>query len=306
MARPFRFAVTMRWAGGGRRWHDVARHAEDLGYDVVLVTDHMGAQLAPIPAMTAAADATSRLRVGSFVFSNDYRNPVLLAKEIATMDVLSGGRVEFGLGAGWSTRDYRELGIHYDAPAVRVARMEEAVILVKRLLTEEVVDHTGTYYTVRGARILPRPLQQPRPPLMIGGGSPRTLRIAAREADIVSFAPQIGPAGRPRLRSLTVDALARSVARLRAAAPQRANEIELNVWLLDAAVTDRARSFTRAIAARLKWAANAIVRSPFVLYGSRASLGDLLLERRETLGISYISIPGDAMGAFAPIIRDLR
>lgn len=306
MARPFRFGVTMRWAGGGTRWREVARHAEELGYDVVLVTDHMGAQLAAIPAMMSAADATTRLRVGSFVFSNDYRNPVMLAKEIATIDALSGGRVEFGLGAGWSTRDYVELGIPYDAGAVRVARMEEAVTLVKRLLTEDVVDHAGKYYTVRRARILPRPVQRPRPPLMIGGGSPRVLRIAAREADIVSFAPQIGPRGRPRLESLSAASLSRSVAALRAAAAGRASELELNVWLLDAAVTDRARSLTRAIAAHLKWAANAVVRTPFVLYGSRAALRDQLLERRETLGISYISIPGDAMGSFAPIIRDLR
>ena len=106
MPRPFRFAVTARWAGGGHRWKDFARRAEGQGYDVLLVTDHMGAQLAPIPAMMAAADATERLRVGSFVFANDYRNPVMLAKEIATMDVLSGGRVELGIGAGWNTGDY--------------------------------------------------------------------------------------------------------------------------------------------------------------------------------------------------------
>ncbi|MGH2492407.1 MAG: LLM class flavin-dependent oxidoreductase, partial [Candidatus Limnocylindria bacterium] len=116
MPRPFRFAVTARWAGTAMRWRDVARRAEDLGYAVLLVTDHMGSQLAPIPALMAAADATTRLRVGSFVFANDYRNPVMLAKEVATLDVLSGGRVEVGIGAGWSTRDYGELGISYDAP----------------------------------------------------------------------------------------------------------------------------------------------------------------------------------------------
>ena len=185
MPRPFRFAVTARFARTGTKWRDVARRAEDLGYDVMLVTDHMGPQLAPIPALMAAADATTRLRVGSFVFANDYRNPVMLAKEVATIDVLSGGRVEVGIGAGWKTGDYRELGIRYDAPAVRVSRLEESVILLKRLLTEEHVDHTGDHYTVRGAQILPRPLQRPHPPLMIGGGGPRVLRLAARQADIV-------------------------------------------------------------------------------------------------------------------------
>src|SRR6266545_4768370 len=173
MPRPFRFAVTARFAGSGTKWRDVARRAEDLGYDVLLVTDHMGPQLAPIPALMAAADATTRLRVGSFVLANDYRNPVMLAKEVATIDVLSGGRVEVGIGAGWSTRDYRELGIPYDAPAVRVSRLEESVALLKRLLSEESVDHVGDHYSVRGARVLPRPMQRPHPPLMIGGGAPR-------------------------------------------------------------------------------------------------------------------------------------
>jgi probable F420-dependent oxidoreductase len=221
MPRPFRFAVTARFAGTGTKWRDVARRAEDLGYDVMLVTDHMGPQLAPIPALMAAADATTRLRVGSFVFANDYRNPVMLAKEVATIDVLSGGRVEVGIGAGWKTGDYRELGIRYDAPAVRVSRLEESVILLKRLLTEEHVDHTGEHYTVRGAQILPRPLQRPHPPLMIGGGGPRVLRLAARQADIVTFAPQVNASGRPRLDTITEKALTERVMRFRAAAGQR-------------------------------------------------------------------------------------
>jgi len=306
VSRPFRFAVTARWAGSAARWRDVARRAEDLGYDVLLVTDHLGAQLAPIPALMAAADATTRLRVGSFVFANDYRNPVMLAKEVATIDVLSGGRVEVGIGAGWSTRDYRELGIPYDAPAVRVSRLEESVGLVKRLLTQESVDHAGEHYAVRGAKVLPRPLQRPHPPLMIGGGGPRVLRLAAREADIVTFAPQVNASGRPRLDSLREGGLARSVARFRAAAGERANGVELNVFLFDAAVTDRARSLLAAVSANLRWAINGLVRSPFALYGSRSSLRDLLLERRERLGVSYISVPGNAMREFAPIVAELR
>src|SRR5512132_1370509 len=116
----------------------------------------MGPQVAPIPAMMAAADATERLRVGSFVFANDYRNPVMLAKEIATIDAISGGRVDLGIGAGWSMGDYREMGIAYDSPATRVARLEESVHLLKRLLTEERVDHRGAFYTVQGAKVLPR------------------------------------------------------------------------------------------------------------------------------------------------------
>ncbi len=284
----------------------MARRAEDLGYDVLLVTDHMGAQLAPIPALMAAADATTRLRIGSFVFANDYRNPVMLAKEIATLDVLSGGRVEVGIGAGWSTRDYRELGIPYDAPAVRVSRLEESVALLKRLLSEESVDHVGDHYSVRGARVLPRPMQRPHPPLMIGGGGPRVLRLAAREADIVTFAPQVNARGRPRLDALTEKALAQRVMRFRAVAGERLEHIELNVFVFDAAVTDRARSLMGAVTAHLRRAANSLVPTPFVLYGSRSSLRELIVERRERLGLSYISVPGNAMREFAPIVAELR
>lgn len=306
MKRPFRFAVTARFSRSGPHWRDVARRAEDLGYDVLLVTDHMGAQLAPVPALMAAADATTRLRVGSYVFANDYRNPVMLAKEVATIDALSGGRVEVGIGAGWSMRDYRELGITYDAPAVRVSRLEESVALLKRLLSEESVDHAGEHYTVRGAKVLPRPVQRPHPPLMIGGGGPRVLRLAAREADIVTFAPQVSANGRPRLDALTEKALAERVLRFRGFAGDRVEGIELNVFVFDAAVTDRARSLMATVSAQLRRAANGLVRSPFVLYGSRSSLRELLLERRERLGLSYISVPGNAMREFAPIVAELR
>ena len=287
-------------------WREVAQRAEGLGYDTLLMPDHITDQLAPVAALTAIAGATTTIRVGSFVFDNDYRNPVMLAKEVATIDVLSGGRVEVGIGAGWNTGDYRELGIRYDPPAMRVSRLEESVILLKRLLSEEHVDHTGEHYTVRDAKILPRPLQRPHPPLMIGGGGPRVLRLAAHQADIVTFAPQVNASGRPRLDAITETALTERVMRFRAAAGERAERIELNVFVFDAAVTDRARSLMAAVSGYLRRAANGLIRSPFVLYGSRASLRELLLERRERLGLSYISVPGNAMREFAPIVAELR
>src|SRR5919201_1245356 len=218
MPRPFLFAVVARWAGGGKRWREFAKRAEGQGYDTLLITDHMGAQLAPIPAMMAAADATERLRVGSFVFANDYRDPVMLAKEIATIDVLSGGRVDLGLGAGWNVGDYRQLGIPYDPPAVRVARFEEATRLIDRLLREETVDHDGTYYKIRGARLLPRPVQRPRPPFMLGGGGPRVLRFAARHGEIVSFIPSFNARGRPRIGTLRMGSFAERIGAFRKAA----------------------------------------------------------------------------------------
>ncbi len=289
MPRPFRFSVTARWAGGGTRWREFAKRAEGQGYDVLLVTDHMGPQLAPIPAMMAAADATTRLRVGSFVFSNDYRNLVMLAKEIATIDVISSGRVELGIGAGWRVPDYREMGIPYDPPAVRVARLEEAIPRLDRLLRDE---------------ISPKPVQRPRPPLMIGGGGARVLRLAARQADIVSFAPSLNASGRPRPRSLTLGGLRERVERFDRQA--RSRDVEKNIWLFDAGVSDNARTLRRAIGTRLKGAGVALLRSPFFLYGSRASLRDRIRAMRDALGVSYISIPGQAMDEFAPIVQELR
>jgi probable F420-dependent oxidoreductase len=304
--RPFRFAVVARWAGGGKRWKEFARRAEAQGYDTLLITDHMGAQLAPIPAMMAAADATERLRVGSFVFANDYRDPVLLAKEIATVDVISGGRVDLGLGAGWNTSDYRQLGIPYDTPAVRVSRFEEAALLIDRLLREEVVDHSGRYYQIRGARIVPRPVQRPRPPFMFGGGGPRVLRFAAKHAEIVSFIPSFDARGRPRLGTLRQGSFAQRIAAFRKAAGARADAVDVNVWMVDAGVHDNARSLRRSATTVLKRGANTLLGFPFLLYGSRSSLRDLLRERRETLGINYLSIPGQAMDEFAPLVQELR
>ena len=285
-------------------WREVAQRAEGLGYDALLMPDHITDQLAPVAALTAIADATTTLRVGSFVFDNDYRNPVMLAKEATTLDLLSGGRLEFGIGAGWNTRDYRQLGIPYDTPKVRVDRMEEAITLIKRLWTEEKVTHEGAHYRVRDAMVLPRPTQRPHPPVMIGGGGPRMLRIAAREAQIVAIAPTLNPRGGPKLRTITVGSVEQRIATLRRS--PRFSELELNVIVFDAQVTDAARSIVDALTARLKSGLTAIVDTPFFMYGSRASLVEDLVARRERLGISYIALPGRAMRAFGPVVAALR
>lgn len=304
--RPFRFAVTASRAESGAAWRARARRAEELGYDVLLITDHLGDQLAPVPAMAAALDATTRLRVGSYVFANDYRNPVLLAKEIATLDVLSGGRVEWGIGAGWHVADYEMLGLPYDPPGTRVSRMEEAVRLIDRLLTEERVEVTGRYYTINGVRLLPRPVQRPRPPLMIGGGGPRILRFAARHADIVALNPRFDANGHPVVSELTTGEVERKLRRLREAVGPALERVELNVFVFDAGVTDEPRSPLDAIATRLKGAASQIVDSPYFLYGSVADLVRTLIARRERLGFSYIGLPASALEPFAPVIRELR
>src|SRR6266566_4913033 len=291
-------------ARSAEHWREVAKRAEALGYDTLLMPDHITDQLAPMPALAAAAAATTTLRVGSFVFDNDYRNPVMLAKEATTLDLLSGGRLEFGIGAGWSRRDYQQLGIPYDTPKVRVDRMEEAVVLIKRLWTEAKVTHEGPHYRVRDAVVLPRPTQRPHPPLMIGGGGPRMLRIAARAAQIVAIAPTLNPTGGLKLRTVTVGSVEKRIATLRRS--PRFSELELNVIVFDAQVTDAARSLVDALTARLKSGLTSVVDTPFFMYGSRASLVEDLLARRERLGISYVALPGRAMRAFGPVVAALR
>jgi probable F420-dependent oxidoreductase len=304
--RPFRFAVTSSSASTGDEWRAQAQRIEELGYDSLLVTDHLTPQLAPMPAMAAALQATTRLRVGSYVFSNDYRNPVLLAKEVATLDLLSGGRVEFGIGAGWNVRDYEMLGIPYDPPATRVPRMMEAVRLIDRLFTEDTVDWSGRYYNVRGARVLPKTVQRPRPPLMIGAGGPRMLRFAARHADIVVLNPQFDADGQPMVAELTAGAAQRKIDVLRAEAGTRFEQLEISIYIADAGVTNEPRSLFDGIATRLKGAAAQLVDSPFFLYGSVADLKRQLLERRERFGMSYVGIPAGSLESFAPLVRELR
>jgi probable F420-dependent oxidoreductase len=179
--------------------------------------DHLGEQLSPIAAPSAAAAATTRLHIGSFVFANDYRHPLVLARGAATLDMLSGGRFELGIGAGWNTTDYRKLGVPYDPPVVRVDRLSEAVPLLKRLLADETVDHVGAHYTLNGAAAGIRRDQRPPVPLLIGGGGPRILRLAARETNIVALQPQMDPHGRPIVRQATERATAQKVEILRAA-----------------------------------------------------------------------------------------
>ncbi len=301
--RPFRFAITTSKAESGAEWRARARRIEELGYDVLLLTDHLTQSLAPVPAMAAALEATTTLRVGSYVFANDYRNPLMLAKEIATLDHLSGGRVELGLGAGWYVRDYEMLGIPYDRPGVRVSRMIEAVRLLDRLFADDSVDASGAFYTVHGAKLLPK---RPRPPLMIGGGGPRILRFAAEHADIIALNPQFDANGHPVLADLTTGATLRKLEVLRAALGERFADVELNVFIVDAGVTDEPRNLFDAVATRLKGTAAQLVNSPFFLYGSVAGLKRQLLERRETLGITYYGLPEKVLEAFAPLVRELR
>jgi probable F420-dependent oxidoreductase, MSMEG_2516 family len=267
--------------------------------------DHLGNQLSPFAALAAAAAATTRLRIGAFVFANDYRHPLMLAREAATLDVLSGGRFEMGMGAGWMTSDYRELGMTYDPAPRRVDRLEEAVPLVKRLLAGEMVTHRGEHYEmVRASAGVPT-VQKPRPPLAIGGGGLRMLRLAAREADIVGLLPGFNARGWPLFGQATEKATAQKIARVKEAAGDRFEHLEINVWISSAGLAGSGNSLLSSAAAAAMGAATAVYDSPYVLYGPLGSVREKLQRRRDELGISYYTFPSRSMESMAPLVEAL-
>ena len=302
--RPFRFAVYAFNAPSGRAWADFARRAEALGYDTLLVPDHLSGQISPIAALSAAAAVTSRLRIGPYVFANDFRHPLVMAREAATLDYLSGGRLELGLGAGWRRSDYRQLGYAYAAPGRRVDRLVEALLIVKRLLAGGTVTHRGDHYTLERARIAPMPVQRPVP-LHIGAGGPRMLRIAAREADIVGLIPQFTRTGIPRVTDATEGALARKVALLRSAAGDRFSTLELSIYCADAGMVGSGHSVLGSAGSALKGALVAPVGAPYLLYGTLGALRDRMERRREAMGISHYAIPHHALESMAPLVEAL-
>lgn len=302
---PFRFGLTAGWVRTGEAWLAMARRAEALGYDVLLAPDHLTHLLSPMPALAAAAAVTTRLRVGAYVFANDFRHPLVLAREAATLDAVSGGRFEFGIGAGWRVSDYRQLGVRYDPAGRRIDRLAEALGIIKRLLAGETVTHEGPHYRIGRASLFPRPVQKPRPPIMLGGGGPRMLRLAAREADIVSFVPQFNSSGRPILGQATERALVDKVATVQAASGDRFDQLELNLFIAAAGMVGSGSSLGGSVVAGILAALVAPVGSPYVLHGTRARLREILERRRERLGVSFYAIPQPAMESMAPLVEDL-
>lgn len=238
--RPFRFGVQASKAADRAGWVDLARRVEAHGYSTLTMPDHFDDQLAPVPALMAAADATERLRVGALVWDNDYRHPLVLAKELATMDVLSDGRLEIGIGAGWMRTDYDSAGLPYDPAGVRVDRFVEALAVMKGLFGDEPVTFAGTHYRITAHQGRPTPVQRPWPPFLIGGGGRRVLSIAGREADIVGVNATLvnGKIDGAALASMGPAAVDEKVGWVRAAAGERLGDIEMNVRSFFVRVTD--------------------------------------------------------------------
>jgi probable F420-dependent oxidoreductase len=264
----------------------MARRIEELGYSTATMPDHFTPQLAPMPALQAIADATSTLRVGALVFDNDYKHPVVLAKELATMDLLSEGRVEVGLGAGWMATDYQQSGIAYDSPKVRVDRFEEAITVIKGCFAPGPFSFEGTHYQITNYDATPAPIQQPGPPLLIGGGGKRVLTIAAREADIIGINATLtaGEVGPDAFATMTADAVATKVQIVHEAAGNRLDQIEMNIRVFMATVTNDAAGTISGLAQMLAVEPEMIENSPFALIGTVEQIVEKLIERRERVG----------------------
>jgi probable F420-dependent oxidoreductase len=310
MAHPhtFRFGVQLSTAPSGTDWSAMARRAEDLGYSTLFLPDHFGDQLAPIPAMMAAADATTDLRIGSLVLDNDFKHPVVLAKEAASIDVLSGGRLELGLGAGWMNTDYEQSGIPKDAAGVRVDRMEEAVAVLKGLFADGPFSFEGDHYRITGLEGLPKPVQRPHPPIILGGGGRRMLSIAAREAQIVGINPALksGNVDVETAQDATAEATDRKLGWVREAAGARFDEIELNCLILATMPGDDYDGTLAMMANIFGLSPEQAAEVPHVLLGDVARMTDALHTRRDRWGFSYFVIQGpDAMEALAPVVADL-
>jgi len=305
--RPFRFGVQVSSAPDAASWADLARKAEDLGFSTLFMPDHFGDQLSPPVALQAAADATTTLRVGSLVYDNDYRHPVVLAKDCATLDLLSGGRLELGLGAGWMTSDYVASGIPMEEPKVRVDRMVEAVAVLKGVFGPDPFSFAGEHYTISGYDGHPKPVQTPHPPLLIGGGLKRVLSFAAREAQIVGVNPTIpnGQVDADAARSGTATLTDQKLEWIRDAAGDRFADIELNALHYATIVTDDRQGTMAQMAPLFGVEPSEIEDYPHALIGTVEEICADLEARRERWGFSYVVVQGDSMDPFAPVIERL-
>ena len=305
--RPFRFGLQAKHAADGPAWRDQARAVEALGYSTLWMPDHLDDQWGPLVGLTAAAEATSTLRIGALVFDNDFRHPAVLARELATLDLVSGGRLEAGLGAGWKRADYDAHGLAFDAPAARVERLAEGLAVMKALWAGGPASFEGAHYTLRDAPGLPRPSQQPHPPVLVGGGGRRVLSVAAREADIVGFnatltAGVVGPAVAQTALASRFD---ERVSWVREAAGDRFGALELHCNVFVCMVGAEPGTTAAALAPAFGVSPAEALEVPLVIVGSVDHICDVLQQRRERYGFTYWVVPAGCAEAFAPVVARL-
>jgi probable F420-dependent oxidoreductase len=305
--KPFRFGVQAARSTGRAHWVDLAKRVEANGYSALTMPDHFDEQLAPVPALMAAADATTTLRVGALVWDNDYKHPLVLAKELATIDVLSEGRLEIGLGAGWMRTDYEQAGMPYDRPGVRIDRFVEGLQIIKGLMAPGPFSFSGAHYTITAHEGTPKPIQAPCPPILIGGGGKRVLTIAAEHADIIGIngSMHAGVVGPDAIATMTAEVVDEKVALVHAAAGDRLADIEMNVRVFMVQVNDDPAGTIEFLAKALDVEERMIETTPFALVGPPSKMIDELLERRERWGFSYIIVGADDVESFAPVVAAL-
>jgi probable F420-dependent oxidoreductase len=304
---PFRFGLQVLTAGSRAALVERARRAEDLGFEVLQTADHLDELLPPLVTLAVVAASTTTLRVGSLVLTNDLRHPVVLAREAAAVDLLSEGRLELGIGAGHSEPEYRSAGLRFDRPGVRIDRLAESLAVLDGLLRGEEVTSAGTHYSVTGARVFPRPVQDPRPPLLVGGGGRRLLALAARTADVVGLTGT-GPTrgdGRNHVpshwASTAVDAQVAHVRAEAAAAGRPAPELHALVQVV--AVTDDRRGALEAVHRHLpELTLEDLEGTPYLLVGTVDAIVEQLQAARERWGISSVTVRDEAL---APVIARL-
>lgn len=308
--RPFRFGVSIWHVTSRAELAEKARKVEALGYDTVNFPDHLTDRIAPIPAVVSAAEATSRLRVGTNVLNNDLRHPVLIAREAAALDLLCEGRFQLGLGAGSIKSEYQEAGLRFEPGRIRVARLAEAVRIIKSLLQGEEVTFSGRYYQIAGHRIAPLPVQKPHPPILVGGNGPRLLTLAAQEADIVGFSGitfRQGGASPPDVSAWRASAVDERLHLVReAAGEERFAKLELNALVQRVVVTENRRAAAEELARRWpELSADDLLRSPYVLIGTVEQITEDLQARRKRWGISYYVVQEPYLDDFAPVAARL-
>ena len=304
---PFTFGMQLTGAPDGPSWLALARRAEALGYGTVSLPDHFNEQFAPFSALGAVAAVTERVRLSMGVLVNDFRHPVVLAKEAATLDVVSGGRLDLGLGAGWLQEEFAAAGIAFDPAGARIERLGEAVRIVRALLRGERVTHTGRWYTIDGVTGFPRAAQQPAPPILLGGGGRSMLTLAGREADIVSVVTANAGrrAGAGLGRDATVERAYVKVGWVQAAAGDRFADLVLHTRVSVAAITDDAGGRAAEQAPAHDLSVEEFLASPHVLVGTLPELVDKLERLRDELGFSSFTLSHGAMEDLAPLVDRL-
>lgn len=305
--RKFRFALQCNKPLTPSELIEAAKTAEDLGYSAITVPDHFDGQLGPIALLATVAAATDRLRIGTLMFCNDYRHPVVLAKEVATLDLLSEGRFELGIGAGWMTTDYEQAGMTLDSPGIRIDRMIEGIEVMRGLFDDGPFSYSGEHYQISGLEGAPKPVQKPGPPIVIGGGGPRMLRTAGRLADIVGI--------NLNLRSGVIDSkagidgtvaqTAKKLSWVSEGAGSRFADIEIQTRVHLAVVTDDRDALSEALASGFGLTPAEALASPHTLVGTIDEMAEDLLVQREHLGITYIGISVDNLHDLAPLVDKL-